>query len=198
MENLVENHRNVCAKVSEKRRENFPRNRAVCSSRIISHIVTVLSKPQMNLMRSFLHWGTQLDCLMHATCNIALITFNGLSLQFQDASVSFDWKIYCDLFVMFMSSGESATEPKVVYFFRHRTLKHVMCSNYRLGLININGLTTNWSLLFHSESFFRRSRSLAQRISFLLSIRSSLYGCHHRMMLGITFGKAVSTSGWAI
>lgn len=50
----------------------------------------------------------------------------------------------------FPSEWENA--PIVFIYFLRRTLQPVIRSNYRLGLINNNGLTTNWSLL-HENSF---------------------------------------------
>jgi hypothetical protein len=67
------------------------------------------------------------------------------------------------------------------------TPKCVICSNYRLGLININGLTTNWNLLRFSHdcsifiSFAFDDALIFKRNQNIFSMSSSCDGCRRHL-----------------
>lgn len=142
--NLEKTARNVCA----KERISFWYDNCFFANHF-THCWDVVSvhteKPQMNCVRFHsLDKGTRF-------LFIHLITSNGSHFKMQ---FSFDWKIY---WLRQFPSASWRYQNFIAFLFPlSHTLKRVVCSNYRLGLININGLTTNWNLLrfSHDRSFF--------------------------------------------
>lgn len=109
---------------------------------------------------------------------------------------SLDWKIYCDIiqrflrwFCLWLAGMAEWNEVRGVSELHRLPLLSRLAmqrsSNYRLGLINIYGLTTNWELhcfrfhIFISLNVFLVSvlmRSLIARFSLSFS-----EGCHHQV-----------------
>lgn len=75
-----------------------------------------------------------------------------------------------------------------------RTLQPVICSNYRLGLININGLTTNWGLL-HMKNSFSFTCTLALPLTPATIFMSALnFSCRMEIFFDAIHSRGVRTS----
>lgn len=123
------------------------------------------------------------------------ITFDLITLNWDRnsrCSFHFDWRwIYCSLTSAFydwqflhllLAAVRARLDVKFIFF---ATPKCVICSNYRLGLININGLTTNWSLL-PAIALVTRLHALGALDFF--SVWKCNSSCHHMILSVCTSG----------